>query len=205
MVWQSLILSHCMPVWKLKIEGRSKAVPGTTYVIISNHQSILDILFLNCLMYRYKWISKSENIRIPFLGWYLMMADYLTVDRGNKESKEKMMEEAYKCLQRNISLMMFPEGTRSFDREIGFFKRGAFELAISTKKPILPVLIDGTGEILPKHGLVFRGYHRVTIQVLDPVMPGSFGTDDCDELALEFSKMMKRELYELRKNKDNLL
>ena len=205
LVWQSLILSHCMPVWKLKIEGRSKAVPGTTYVIISNHQSILDILLLNCLMYRYKWISKIENKRVPVLGWYLMMADYITVDRGNKESKEKMKNEAYKCLQRNISLMMFPEGTRSSDSEIGFFKRGAFDLAISAKKPILPVLTDGTGEILPKHGLVLRGYHTVTIRVLDPVMPGSFGTDDCDQLALEFSKMMTKELYKMRKKKDSLL
>jgi 1-acyl-sn-glycerol-3-phosphate acyltransferase len=83
-------------------------------------------------------------MKLPVLGWYLRMADYITVNRGNKESKEEMMEKSYQCLKRGTSIMMFPEGTRSIDREIGFFKRGAFQLAIRTNRPILPLLIDGS-------------------------------------------------------------
>ena len=199
LILQACIISHTVPVWKVKIEGRKKAIPGTTYVIISNHQSILDILLINCLSYRFKWISKIENNKVPVLGWYLKMADYITVDRGDKESKEIMMLESYKCLQKGISLMIFPEGTRSADREIGFFKRGAFQLAIAAEKPVLPVLIDGTGDILPKHGFILGGWHRIKIRVLDPVAPGSFGTDDPDKLAVHFRDMMTRALDELRK------
>jgi 1-acyl-sn-glycerol-3-phosphate acyltransferase len=126
------------------------------------------------------------------------MADYITVDRGDKESKERMLMESYKCLKKGISIMIFPEGTRSADSQIAFFKRGAFQLAISTNTPILPVLFDGTGGVLPKHGRIFRGYHRITIRVLDPVDPSSFGTENYDELALKFQGMMTEELRKLR-------
>jgi len=203
LIYQALILSYIVPIWRIKVEGRKKAVRGTTYVIICNHQSILDILLINCLRYRFKWISKIENKNVPVLAWYLKMADYITVDRGNKDSKEKMMEESIKCLKKNISIMLFPEGTRSVDRQISFFKRGAFQIAISAHKPILPVLIDGTAEILPKHGLIFGGFHEITIRVLDPVMPESFGTENCDELATIFREMMTLALQKLRNEKMN--
>jgi 1-acyl-sn-glycerol-3-phosphate acyltransferase len=198
LIYQAVIISYLVPIWKIKVEGRKKAIPGTTYVIISNHQSILDILLINCLRYRFKWISKIENNKVPVLGWYLKMADYITVDRGDKESKEKMLEESYRCLKRGISIMIFPEGTRSADRQIAFFKRGAFQLALTTDKPILPVLMDGTGGVLPKHGLVFGGFHKITIRVLDPVLPDSFGTINPDELAMKFQLMMTKALKELR-------
>jgi len=198
LIYQAIIISYLIPIWTIKVQGRKKAVPGTTYVIISNHQSILDILLVNCLRYRFKWISKIENNKVPVLGWYLKMADYITVDRGDRESKEKMLEESYQCLKKGISIMIFPEGTRSADREIAFFKRGAFQLALSAQVPLLPVLMDGTGGVLPKHGLLFGGFHKITIRVLDPVLPGSFGTDDPDELAMRFQLMMTEALKELR-------
>jgi 1-acyl-sn-glycerol-3-phosphate acyltransferase len=198
LVYQGLILSRLIPIWKIKIEGREKVVRGTTYIIISNHQSIIDVLFINCLRYKFKWISKIENIKIPVLGWYLRMAGYITVNRGNEESKVEMLEKSYKCLKRGISIMIFPEGTRSPDKEIGFFKRGAFQLAIQADVPILPVLIDGTGSILPKHGLIFGSGYHINIRVLDPIQPASFATDNPEDLAIKLSSLMTRELKELR-------
>lgn len=112
------------------------------------------------------------------------------------------MVEAYQCLKKGISVMIFPEGTRSIDKEISFFKRGAFQLAISAGVPVLPVLIDGTGGILPKHGFVFGGFHKIIIKVHDPVIPESFGTDDCDELAWKFREMMTGELKTLRSERE---
>jgi 1-acyl-sn-glycerol-3-phosphate acyltransferase len=201
LTYQAALFSYLVPIWKIKVEGREKAIPGTTYVIISNHQSILDILFINCLRYRFKWISKTEVNRMPILGWYLKMADYLTVDRGDKESKEKMLAEAYICLKKEISIMIFPEGTRSADCQISFFRRGAFQLAVSAGKPILPVLIDGSGGVLPKHGLIFGGFHKINIRVLDPVLPENFVTNDSDALAMYFQQMMAKALQELRDKK----
>lgn len=199
LILHGIILAYAVPIWKINIEGRKKAVIGTTYVIISNHQSILDILLVNCLRYRFKWISKIENTKVPFVGWYLKMADYIVVNRGDKESKGKMMEESFKWLMDGTSIMLFPEGTRSTDNQIGFFRRGAFQLALSADVPVLPILIDGTGGVLPKHGLIFGGFHNITIRVLDPVLPGAFGTADCDKLAARFQMMMTDALKELRK------
>ena len=94
--------------------------------------------------------------------------------------------------------MIFPEGTRSADGEVGFFKQGAFELAMITDKPILPVVIDGTGKILPRHSRIFNPGIPVKVKVLDPVFPGSFGTSDPAELAGEFRKMISGELKKMR-------
>lgn len=198
LVYQSLFLSELIPIWKIKIEGREKAVKGTTYVIISNHQSILDILLINCLRFRFKWISKIENASVPVLGWYLKMAGYITVNRGNEESKTEMLEKSYRCLERKISIMIFPEGTRSTDGVTGFFKRGAFQLAIRAGVPILPVVIDGTADILPKHGLKFRSGYHVQVKILDPVLPSDFDTEDPDFLAGELNSMMKTALSAMR-------
>ena len=167
-------------------------------MIISNHQSILDILLINGLRYRFKWISKIENINLPVLGWYLRMAGYITVNRGNEESKAEMLERSDQCLKQGISIMIFPEGTRSVDGEIGFFKRGAFQLAIQNAVPILPVVIDGTTSILPKHGLIFRSGYDVKIKVLDPVNPSSFETGNADILAGRLNSLMKSELITMR-------
>jgi 1-acyl-sn-glycerol-3-phosphate acyltransferase len=196
--WQSRILVWLLPIWKIRIEGREKGLKETPFVIISNHQSILDILLINCLRYRFKWISKIENMKIPVLGWYLRMADYIIINRGDKESKEEMMDKSYQCLKGGTSIMMFPEGTRSVDGEIGFFKRGAFQLAINAHVPILPVVLDGSGGVLPKHGLIFTTGHKIMIKVLDPVMPESFNTDDPNILSLNFSNFMIEALKELR-------
>jgi 1-acyl-sn-glycerol-3-phosphate acyltransferase len=198
LMYESLILVHLLPIWKIRIEGREKAKKNTTYVVISNHQSLLDILLMNCLLYRYKWISKIENMKMPVIGWYLRMADYITVDRGNDESKTLMLESSLNCLNRKISIMIFPEGTRSLNRDLGFFKRGAFQLALEAGVPILPVLIDGSGSVLPKNGLIFGNKYKIRIRVLDPVLPSEFGTDIPEELALKLSSLMTSELKILR-------
>lgn len=198
LVYQSIFFASLIPIWKIDIKGREKAIKGTTYVIISNHQSILDILLINCLRYKFKWISKIENINVPVLGWYLRMADYITVNRGNEESKVEMLEKSYECLKRGISIMIFPEGTRSLDKEIAFFKRGAFQLAIQANVSILPVIIDGTGGILPKHGLIFGSGYKITIRVLDPVLPMSFDTTSPEVLAQKMNSLLVSKLKELR-------
>jgi len=198
LIYQSVIISALIPIWKVDITGREKAIKGTTYVVIANHQSTLDILLINCLRYRFRWISKIEIMKVPVLGWYLGMAGYITVNRGNDESKAEMLEKSFHSLKEGISVMLFPEGTRSADGEIGFFKRGAFQLALQAGVPILPVIIDGTADILPKHGLIFRSGYRVRIKVLDPVLTASFGTLNPDLLALDLNKLMKSELSLLR-------
>jgi 1-acyl-sn-glycerol-3-phosphate acyltransferase len=198
LVYQGVILSRLIPIWQIRLEGREKAQKKNTYVIISNHQSILDILIINCLRYRFRWISKIENYKVPVFGLYMRMAKYIVVDRGNKESKYEMIEKSVESIRQGISIMIFPEGTRSADHEIGPFKLGAFQLAIMTDKPILPVIVDGTGEVVPKHGIIFRSRKILKIKVLDPIHPGLFGTGVPEELAAKFRTLMVNALKEMR-------
>lgn len=198
LVFQSLVITWLIPSGPVQFEGLEKIKKGYNCVIISNHQSILDILILNRMRVNFKWISKIENTRVPVLGWYLKMAGYIPVERGNKESRAVMMEASVKVLKKGISIMIFPEGTRSADGEVGFFKQGAFELAMITDKPILPVVIDGTGKILPRHSRIFNPGIPVKVKVLDPVFPGSFGTSDPAELVGKFREMISGELKKMR-------
>lgn len=195
---QGMVLIKASPLWKLKIEGRENYVPGTNYVIISNHQSLLDIPAMKCLRLDYRWISKVENFRIPVLGQSMRMAAYISIERGNKESVIKMMEESGDALKKGESLFIFPEGTRSPDSEIHRFKSGAFRLAIDHEVPILPVLIDGTGAVLPRKGFIFSSGYRLRMRVLKPIFPSEFNTDDPDKLAVQVQQMMERALADLR-------
>jgi 1-acyl-sn-glycerol-3-phosphate acyltransferase len=192
-----MVLTYLVPFRKIIIEGREKVDRRGTYVIIANHQSLLDIIIVNCLRLKFRWISKIENTRVPVLGWSLRMARYITVDRSDRDSKAEMIEKSVESLKKGISIMIFPEGTRSATGEMGLFRTGAFRIAIRTDKPILPVIIDGTGGILPKKSLVFRSGHILKIRILDPVSPGAFGTGMPEELSLKFHLMMQNAIEEM--------
>ncbi len=192
----SFLIIHLIPLWKIDIQGKEKVDKKTTYIIISNHQSILDILVINSLCLRFKWVSKIENLKVPVLGWYLRMADYIIIDRGNADSRDLLYEKASEFIKRGISVMMFPEGTRSVDGTIHPFKRGAFKLAIDNNIAVLPVTIKGAGAILPKHESQLGSGYKINLQILDPVMPSNFGTRDHDKLALSIHDMMVASLGE---------
>ncbi|MCU0459711.1 MAG: 1-acyl-sn-glycerol-3-phosphate acyltransferase [Bacteroidales bacterium] len=199
MVIQGIVLTKMSPFWKVIVDGREKLDQKQAYIIIPNHQSLLDIVFFNMLRHRLRWVSKIEIFRVPLVGWEMKMVKYIELIRGNKASVVKMMEKCVESLQDGISVVIFPEGTRSLTGTIGKFKTGAFQLAVKTDKPLLPVLIDGTGEILPKKGgIIFRSRRIVRIRVLDPIFPGQFGTGDPDELASRVQAMMVTAMDQLR-------
>ncbi len=199
MVIQGIVLTKMSPFWKVIPEGREKIDQDQAYVIVPNHQSLLDIVFFNMLRHRLRWVSKKEIFRVPLVGWEMRMVKYIELVRGNKSSVIKMMEECVKSLKEGISIVIFPEGTRSLNGAIGKFKTGAFQIAIKTDKPLLPVLIDGTGEIMPKKGgIIFRNRRVVRIRVLDPIFPGQFGTGNPEELAARVQALMVTAMDELR-------
>ena len=199
MVIQGIVLTKMSPFWKVIVEGREKIDHKQAYIIIPNHQSLLDIVFFNMLRHRLRWVSKKEIFRVPLVGWEMRMVKYIELIRGNKASVIRMMEESVASLQEGISVVIFPEGTRSLTGAIGKFKSGAFQLAVRTDKPLLPVLIDGTGEIMPKKGgIIFRNRRVVRIRVLDPIFPGQFGTGDPEQLAARIQAQMVTAKDQLR-------
>ena len=191
--WGSLY-SWCNPLWHVRIEGRERIDRGTVYVMVSNHQSLADIMIIFRLMRHFKWVSKSENFRIPFIGWNMTLNRYIRIERGKLKGNLRMMRDAETALRSGSSVMIFPEGTRSADGRLGAFSRGAFELAVKTSAPVLPVVIDGTALALPKRGWVLQGSQNICLRVLPPVRPHS----DAAHLAEDVREMIARELEKMR-------
>ena len=195
--FQGIVLVRLIPLWKIRIERGSLDCKGP-FVVIANHQSLLDIPFLHLLNCNFRWVSKIENFNTPLLGVTMRMAGYIEVERGNPDSVAEMMKKAEKTLRDGISLIIFPEGTRSRNGEVGKFKPGAFRLALNTGTPLLPVIIDGTSKVLPKKGILFSSGHPVSLKVMDPVMPEDFASDDPELLAGWFQEYFKGALDAIR-------
>src|SRR5262245_55975685 len=151
--WASLY-TWLNPAWQVRIDGRERIDPAKAYVMVANHQSFLDILVLFRLFRHFKWVSKIENFRVPFIGWNMSLNGYIKLRRGQRESVERMFAQCEQALASGSSVMMFPEGTRSPTGHLRAFKTGAFELAKRAQRPILPLVIEGTGDALPKRGFV---------------------------------------------------
>ncbi len=180
--WGSLY-TWANPAWPVRISGREKIRRDEAYVMVANHQSLLDILVLFRLFVHYKWVSKIENFRIPLIGWNMRLNRYIQLRRGDRSSVVKMLALCRETLAAGSSVMIFPEGTRSPDGRLRSFKPGAFVLAKATGRPILPIVVDGTASALPKRGFVLQGRHRIHVTILDEIRPESFAAESPEELA----------------------
>ena len=156
------------PFWRFRYSGTMPQDPRHPYVVVSNHESFADILLISHLPWEMKWLSKAELFRIPIMGWMMWLAGDIPVKRGFGPSAVEAMERCRKALRQRVSVMIFPEGTRSKTAELLPFKDGAFRLAIEAGVPILPLALSGTGTALPKHGWRF-GRSAAHLRVLEPV------------------------------------
>ena len=140
----------------LNLEGIENLEQDQSYILVSNHASILDILgIISAAPFSMRFIAKKSLIWFPIFGWFLCAAGHILIDRERATSAFKSLKEASALLKRGTSIIVFPEGTRSPDGEVKEFKRGAFLLARHSKFPVVPVSITGTYEMLPRHGWCF--------------------------------------------------
>jgi len=186
------------PFLKVKMEGREKINKKETYVMISNHQSLLDIVVLYGIMAHFKWVAKRELYMVPVIGWVMRLNRYVAVDRANKTSHLRMFSECEAHLANGSSIMIFPEGTRSENAEVQFFKEGAFKMALASGKAILPIVLDGTAAAIPKKGLFFKEMSTIYLRVMDPFPYESFKGMTPKELAAQCQKLVAQELGKLR-------
>jgi 1-acyl-sn-glycerol-3-phosphate acyltransferase len=193
--WGSLY-TWANPAWPVRISGREKIRRDEAYVMVANHQSLLDILVLFRLFVHFKWVSKIENFRLPLIGWNMRLNRYIELRRGDRSSVVQMLALCRDTLAAGSSVMIFPEGTRSPDGRLRAFKPGAFVLAKSTGRPILPVVVEGTSRALPKRGVVLQGRHRIRIEILDEIRPESFAEESPEELALRVQALIGSYLKE---------
>ncbi len=168
---------YANPFWRARFEGRNLLPWRGPAVLVANHASIADILLLYGLYRPYKWVSKKSVFKLPFIGWNMRLNRYVGLERGNRQSILKMVTECEHWLSRGVPVLLFPEGTRSEDGQVKEFKDGAFRLAINARCPVIPIVVMGTGQLLPKHGyLLGNGYHCLA-KVLPPIDPAPFGAD----------------------------
>ncbi|PTL79443.1 1-acyl-sn-glycerol-3-phosphate acyltransferase [Vitiosangium sp. GDMCC 1.1324] len=162
------------PGWHLRILGRERLPWHGPAVLVSNHQSLGDILVLFGLYRPFKWVAKASVFKVPLLGWNMYLNGYVGLVRGDKESIAKMMADCERWLDRGVPVLLFPEGTRSPDNQLLPFKDGAFRLALSKGCPVIPIVLTGTGDTLPKHGLMLRRQAHCEVRVLEPVDSRAF-------------------------------
>jgi 1-acyl-sn-glycerol-3-phosphate acyltransferase len=184
------------PFAGVHVEGREAVREGVAYVFVSNHQSMVDILAVFATGLDYKWVSKVENFYAPFIGWTMALNHYIPLKRGHLPSILRMFRRCEAALANGDSVFVFPEGTRSPDGSLQRFFRGAFVLSTRNKAPIVPVIIEGTGDILGK-GSTRIMPRPVRVRVLPPVDPASVAYDDRKLRELVHAQMVE-ELARLR-------
>jgi 1-acyl-sn-glycerol-3-phosphate acyltransferase len=165
----AVLMATLNPLWRFRISGTMPRDPRRPYLVVSNHESFVDILLISHLPWEMKWLSKAELFRIPVLGWLMRLAGDIPVDRGNPRSAAEAMVRCKEILKKeHVSVIIFPEGTRSETDEMLPFKDGAFRLAIDAGVPILPLAVSGAATALRKHDWRF-GRSVAEVRVLEPV------------------------------------
>lgn len=180
--WWSDILTHLGPHWKIKVSGLENINKEKTYVIVANHESLADIIILYQIKVQFKWVAKDSLFRVPFVGWCMSLAKHIKLERGDFSSIKNVYREAAKWLHDGMSVLFFPEGTRSETGKMNEFQNGAFKLAIKMKKPVLPIRLTGTRDTIPKHGREFSTKMRCTLTVLPAIETAGMGPGDFEKL-----------------------
>lgn len=194
--WLSSTLT---PLWRFKVEGDAPAdIDHKPYVVVANHESTADPFLLCHLPWDMRWVAKEELFRVPLIGWTMKFGGDIPLVRGNGDSVRTMLDECKRAIGGGISIMMFPEGTRSKNGELLPFRDGAFRLAIETQVPVLPLAIAGTRECRPK-GSKWFGHAKAKVSVLAPIPTKGMTEADLPILRERVRDAIAAELGGLRK------
>jgi len=163
--------------------GREHLDAAPQGILVANHLSSLDILVLGSFLRRdFRWLAKSELFKVPFSGWYLSSAGHIRVHRGEDASKrnKSIREQIHSVMSRGASVLFFPEGKRSRDGELKPFRLGAFLAAVREDKPIIPLVIRGTHELMEPGAkdLTINQERECSVIVLAPIPVSAAGSGD---------------------------
>jgi 1-acyl-sn-glycerol-3-phosphate acyltransferase len=193
---QAVVIQTLNPLWRFKTHGDHPKDMRRPYVVVSNHESFVDMLLISHLPWEMKWLSKSEFFKIPFIGWQMALAGDVKLVRGDAKSVVTAMKDCAVWLDRKVSVMIFPEGTRSVTGELGEFKDGAFRLAVDKQLPVLPLVVHGSRSALRKHDWRF-GVSNADVYVLDPIETTGLTRADVPELRDRVRELIAGKLAEI--------
>jgi 1-acyl-sn-glycerol-3-phosphate acyltransferase len=194
----TVVHERLTPLWKFRTSGKLPDDMRRPYVVVSNHESFVDILLISHLPTEMKWMSKIEILRIPLVGWMMRLARDIPLERGDAASIAKALEASRERLNSKVSVMIFPEGTRSKTGELRPFKTGAFRLAIEAQVPVLPLAVYGTRDALRKHDWRL-GYAEAEVRVLEPISTEGLTMDDVAALSEQVRQAIIAGRDELRR------
>jgi 1-acyl-sn-glycerol-3-phosphate acyltransferase len=160
---------------RVRVHGLDRLDPNRPYIFMANHQSNIDIPVLveSLTDYQLRWVAKRELLLIPVFGWALWASKHITIDRTSPSQAMTSLRKARSMIESGISVVFFPEGTRSRGGDLRPFKRGGFLLAVKTKTPIVPVTIRGSRAVLP------RGDWRIRKGEVEVIVSNPIPSDQC--------------------------
>ncbi|MDM8552908.1 lysophospholipid acyltransferase family protein [Desulfobacterales bacterium HSG2] len=154
---------------RVRVRGLSNISPDRSYIYMPNHQSYFDIpVLMAYLRVQFRWLAKVELFKIPIFGQAMQRAGYISIDRSNRKSAFKSLRQAAETIRNGVSVVIFPEGTRSRDGSISPFKKGGFIVAIDSEVPIVPVILHGTRSIMSRQRLTINP-RDVEVEIRPPV------------------------------------
>lgn len=178
-IWSQLICYILLiPV---EVHGREKIHKRTSYVFVPNHQGAFDIFLIYGFLGRnFKWMMKKSLRKLPFVGKACESGGHIFVDRSSPSKVRHTMEQAEASLVNGVSLVVFPEGARTWTGRMGAFKRGAFQLADDLQLPVVPVSINGSFRILRRGGKWIH-WHPLSMTIHAPIPPHGKGHDNIQQ------------------------
>lgn len=180
--WSQRTLRHAGT--QLRIRGLEHITPGETFVVMSNHQSNTDIFVIfSAFPGTLRMVAKAEMRHLPLLGPAMNAAEFIFVDRRNRDRAREAMAQAADTIRSGVNVWIAPEGTRNAN--LGAFKKGGFMLALETGARILPCTLNGTHDVMPKGSAFMRRNCEVTVRFHPPIDPQTFGYDGRDALVQE--------------------
>jgi len=191
-------ISKINPNWNIEIEGNLTIDDRKPYIVVCNHMSNADIPLISNLPWEMKWVAKKELFSVPVIGMMMKLAGDISVDRQAKNRRAVTLKKCIYYLDKNCSVIFFPEGTRSRDGNLNRFNNGAFDLAIRKDLDVLPLVIDGTRDCLPKKSWKFKPEVHVKLKVLDPVSSVSYNRDQAKEFSEYVRSKIRNQLADWR-------
>jgi len=182
----------------VEIQGLENVLQDRAQLFVANHQSFFDIFTLQgYLPVQIRWMAKSILFYIPFVGWSMKMAGYISIDRKDRKKSYQSFLNTIEKLKSGFSVVIFPEGTRSIDERVGPFLKGGHLLAIRSKAPMVPVTIIGSGRIIKKgSGIIHPGPVRIIIS--PPIDPRTYFSEEEGSILTNIRDIIVKNLEEHR-------
>lgn len=191
MIWSRLMCwGMLLPV---KVIGREKLQKNTSYVFVANHQGPYDIFLVYGFLGRnFKWMMKKSLSQIPLIGRACISAGHIMVDKSGPKAVQRTYDQGRKVLRNGTSLVVFPEGARTFTGHMGVFRRGAFQLADELQLSVVPITINGSFDVLSRQqGFWFLSWHPLSLTIHQPIFPESKGSENIKQtMQLSYDKIM---------------